>query len=68
MKHLIIAASGFNPQTGEARSFDDTVSEAECNAAIGQQQPYAGAVIYLEAVTITTQHHKYGQLHLLLFF
>jgi hypothetical protein len=54
MKEFIIAASGFDPQ-GNPRPTDDTVTEAECAAAISEQQPFAGAVIYVEARQVPTR-------------
>ena len=53
-KEVIIALSGFDPQ-GRWRTENDTVTAQEGMALVDPSQPYAGALVYLEAKTITTQ-------------
>ena len=48
VKKLMIALSGFD-QAGNPRDPEDTVSQQEVNAAISDEQPYRGALIYVEA-------------------
>jgi hypothetical protein len=54
MKEVMLAVSGFDAQ-GKPRPEDDVVTQDECAALISEQQPYTGALVYLEARSITTR-------------
>lgn len=54
IKEIIIAASGFDAQ-GKCRSETDTVTNEEAMALVDPSQPYAGALVYIEAKTIMTK-------------
>jgi hypothetical protein len=54
MKELMIALIGYDAN-GACRADDDLVTQEECEAAISDAQPYAGAVVYAEAKQITTK-------------
>jgi hypothetical protein len=54
MKEVMLAVSGFDAQ-GQPRPETDQVSEAECDAFVSKEQPFAGALVYLEAREIATK-------------
>lgn len=54
MKEIILALSGFDPQ-GLPRPEDDVVTKEECMAAIGPEQPFTGAIVYIEARIVKTK-------------
>ncbi len=51
----MLAVSGFDPATGKPRDQDDVVSQAECEAYVSPEQPFAGAMVYIEAREIDTK-------------
>ncbi len=55
IKEIILAASGFDAVTGKARDPEDTVTQAECEALVSPEQPYAGALVYIEAREVDTR-------------
>jgi hypothetical protein len=54
IKEIVLAVCGFDEQ-GKARDVTDMVTQEECDALISAAQPYAGALVYLEARQITTK-------------
>lgn len=54
MKEIILAVSGFDAQ-GQPRPENDTVTKAETDAFVSADQPFAGALVYLEARLIKTK-------------
>lgn len=54
MKEIILAVSGFD-QNGQPRPETDIVTKAETDAFVSAAQPFAGALVYLEARLITTK-------------
>lgn len=57
LKEVILALSGFDDQ-GRPRDETEVVTQAECNALVSKEQPYAGVLVYLEAREITTRQNK----------
>ncbi len=55
IKEIILAVSGIDPATGKGRDPDDVVTQAECEALISPEQPFAGAMVYLEAREVPTK-------------
>ncbi len=48
IKEIILAVSGFDA-AGKARDQDSTVTQEECEALVSAEQPFTGAIVYLEA-------------------
>ena len=54
IKEIVLALSGFD-EKGNPRPETDTVTAAECNALTSPEQPFAGALVYIEARPIKTR-------------
>ena len=54
IKEVILALSGFDDK-GMPRDETDNVSQEECNALVSAEQPFKGAMVYLEARAIKTK-------------
>lgn len=54
VKEIVLAVSGFDDQ-GHSRDETDPVTQDECNQLVSPAQPFAGAVVYMEARQIKTK-------------
>ncbi len=54
VKEIVLAVSGFDAQ-GQPRDQHDTVTQAECEALVSPEQPFAGAIVYIEAREVPTR-------------
>lgn len=57
MKEIVIACSGFD-ENGVPRDVNSIVTAEECNQFVSAEQPFAGALVYLEARLIKTRAGK----------
>jgi hypothetical protein len=57
MKEILIAVSGFDA-AGNCRPDTDTVGPEECEALVSAEQPYKGALVYIEAREIITKENR----------
>jgi hypothetical protein len=57
IKEVVLALSGFNEQ-GIARDVHDAVTQQECESLVSPDQPFTGAMVYLEARAITTREGR----------
>lgn len=54
IKEIMLAVSGFGPD-GKSRDVHDTVTQDECASLVAKEQPFTGAMVYLEARNIKTK-------------
>jgi hypothetical protein len=54
IKEIILAVSGFDAQ-GKPRDENEMVTQAECEALVSPEQPFAGALVYIEAREVDTR-------------